>query len=405
MPAFEYEALTDTGTKATGMLESDSSSFARQELREMGLTPIEVKPVSGLASKTDVSQFLKPKPKIAGEALAILTRQLATLLDSGLPLDDSLNAVSRQTGQSARRILSDLRSKVREGSALASAMDDHKKTFSTLYRASILAGEASGNLAVVMNHLANYLEERSDSTKKIALALVYPILLCLVSVAVVTGLLVWVIPDLVDVINAAGQELPTLTQALISLSQFLVDYGLWLVVGLVSLWFGAWCLMRFGNLKPYVDSILLKTPIVSSAIRDHASSRYAGTLGILTASGISLLEAMRIAETVSGNTAINLRFQKITEQVNDGGQLAHAMEQANIFNSMVIQLTAVGEQSGSLPPMLQRAAQVQDGILQRRMATFVSLFEPLTLLVMGSVVMAIVLAVMLPILNLNQLAQ
>ena len=405
MPAFEYEALTESGSTATGTLESDSSSYARQELRDMGLIPIEVKPISSLSSDVEFSQAFKFKPKVAGEALAILTRQLATLLDSGLPLDDSLRAVSRQTSKSAGRILSDLRARVREGQTLASAMESHTKTFSTLYRASILAGEASGNLALVMNHLAEYLEERSDSTKKIALALVYPALLCLVSISVVTGLLVWVIPDLVDVIDAAGQELPVLTKGLISLSQFLVSYGIWLTAGMIGLWILFWSLLRFGNLKPYVDSVLLKTPLANIAIQDLSTSRYAGTLGILTASGISLIESLRIAESVTGNTAIHGRFQTITSQVNDGGQLSYAMERADIFNSMVVQLTAVGEQSGSLPSMLQRAAQVQDGILQRRMATFVALFEPLTLLIMGSVVMAIALAVMLPILNLNQLIQ
>lgn len=402
MAVFEYEALTASGTMTQGVLEADGPSEVRQELREMDLVPVDVKPVSMLAGS---STHLRGQPRVAGEALAIMTRQLSTLLDSGLPLDDSLAAVAKQSNKTAKRILSDLRSKVREGQTLASAMEVYKKTFSSLYIASVVAGEASGNLAPVMSQLANYMEERSDSGKKIALALVYPILLTVVSVSVVVGLLVWVIPGLVDVITEAGQELPGLTKAMIGMSQFLVDYGILLLLGFAAIWVSFWALMRFGGIKPWVDEFLLRMPVMSSTIRDSVSSRYTGTLGILTASGISLVEAMRIAETVTTNVAVRKRVQAITQQVQDGGQLAQSMDRSQLFNGMVVQLVSVGEQSGSLAEMLQRAARVQDDIVQRRTATFVALFEPLTLLLMGGVVMTIVLAVMLPILNLNQLVQ
>lgn len=402
MPVFEYEALSASGVKTQGVLEADSPAEARQEIRDMDLVPVDVKTVSALAGS---NQRLRSQPRVAGEALAIMTRQLSTLLDSGLPLDDSLAAVAKQSNKTAKRILSDLRSKVREGQTLASAMQSYRKTFSSLYCASVVAGEASGNLPQVMNQLAIYMEERSDAGKKIALALVYPLLLSIVSISVVVGLLVWVIPGLVEVITGAGQELPWLTRALINSSQFLVNYGMLILLVLAAIWLGFLALMRFGGIKPWVDAALLHTPLVSSTICDRVSSRYTGTLGILTASGISLVDAMGIAESVTGNLEVQKRVRAITQQVQDGGQLAQSMDRSQLFNGMVIQLVSVGEQSGSLAAMLQRAARVQDDILQRRMATFVALFEPLTLLFMGAVVMAIVLAVMLPILNLNQLVQ
>ena len=407
MPAFEYEASNSEGAKMTGFLEADSPADARNMLRDMALIPIDVVPAADSASPLRQANpfFSRPQSKIGRETLAILTRQLATLLDSGLVLDDCLNAVSKQSSKPTKRVLSDLRAGVREGQALATTMERHPKTFSPLYVASVVAGETSGNLSLVMNHLANYLERRSSSDKQIAVALIYPILLSVISFSVVAGLMIWVIPDLVEVITSAGQELPALTKGLIGLSDFLSRYALFSGILLVASWLAFRALLLNTVVKSRVDAFSLNIPFVGRLLKEVSSSRYCGTLGILTTSGIPLASAMSIANSVTTNAAISEKLTTLAQQVREGGQFSTTMESSRLFNELVIQLVSAGEHSGQLAPMLQRAAEIQDDFLQRKMATFTALFEPLILIFMGVIVMVIVLAIMMPILNLNQLVQ
>jgi general secretion pathway protein F len=409
MAAFSYAALDSGGKERTGILEGDSARHIRQLLRSQGLAPLKVQQATGDGKQVNTS-FGGSKTTIKTGELALLTRQLATLIRSSMPLEEALNAVSRQYEGNTKRsknklssIISSVRSRVLEGHTLADSMAVYPKAFPILYRATVSAGEHAGHLDLVLGRLADYTESSYNSIQKAKLALIYPVLLLLMSIAIVTGLMAFVVPDVVEVFVGQGQQLPLLTRALITSSDFVVNYGV-LVVFLLG---AIYALIRVGLKNPKFrlqwDQRLLVFPLIGQYIRSSNTARYASTLSILISSGVPLVDAMQIAAEVIANKCLQASVKSAAKQVREGGSLYLSLEQSGYFPPMMIHMIASGEASGELDTMLERVAESQQRELDNLMATLIGIFEPVMLVTMGAAVLIIVVAILQPIFDLNQL--
>ncbi|MGK0441180.1 MAG: general secretion pathway protein F [Pseudohongiellaceae bacterium] len=403
MPAFSYVALNTIGKQQKGVLEGDSSRQIRQQLRDLSLTPLEVVLVNDKKHKTQ-EQHVYHSPSVKIAELSMITRQLATLVQAGLPLEEALNAVGKQSEKAKLRgIVLTVRSKVLEGHSLADSLAEYPNAFPSLFRATVAAGEHTGHLDLVLNRLADYSEGAYASRQKAMLALLYPILLFVMSIAIVSGLMAFVVPDVVAVFVGQGQQLPALTSALISVSGFVVDYGF--VVLIVS--FVAVAMFRMfmkkTAFKLWVHKQILHLPLLGRLSRGGNCARYASTLSILTTSGIPLVDAMNIAVEVMANHYLKLRVNEATQQVREGGSLCRALDQCGYFPPMMIHMIASGEMSGELDAMLGRVSKHQQKELDNLVATLVGFFEPVMLLFMGGAVLIIVVAILQPIFDLNSL--
>lgn len=400
MPAFDYTALDTAGRKKRGVLEADSPRLVRQLLRERQLIPLDVNETR--QKQNDRNLF--SRNSMRGADLALVTRQLATLIQAGLSVEESLSATAQQTEKSSvERIILAVRSKVREGHSLADSLAQFPRAFPTLYIATIAAGEQSGHLDAVLNRLADYIEEQQSFQQKIQLAMIYPIMLVVMSVLIVTGLMVYVVPDIVETLITSGQELPVATKVLISISSFLENHGLWLLLCLLLLAIAIKQLLNRPAIKLRWHKRLLHLPLVKRISRGGNAARYISTLAILTNSGIPLVEGMRISTAVVTNTFLRQRLTAANQQVKEGISLNRTLTQCGYFPPMIVHLVASGETSGELGPLLQKAGKAQETELQRLVSAMVALLEPITLVLMGLIVMSIVFAVLLPILNLNQI--
>jgi len=401
MPAYEYKALDARGKQKQGVLEADAPRAVRQQLREKGLTPLAVEPA---AQKSSRSNPLNGRGSLTAADLALVTRQLATLIQSGIPIEQALSATAQQTTRPrTRSMLIAIRAKVMEGYTLADSLGEFPKAFPRLYRSTVAAGEHAGHLDLVLNRLADYTESRQESRQKIQLAAIYPIILSFVAIAIVVFLLTYVVPDIIEVFVKQGQELPGLTVAMLAMSGFLTSYGVYLFILLVG------CLMafRFALTKPAIrlrfHKRLLHLPLFAGMVRGVNTARYASTLSILTTSGVPLVDAMRIAGEVLSNDYLRQELRDAARKVSEGGSLHRALDQSGYFPPMMLTMIASGEASGELDSMLERTARMQENTLQSKIAAIVGLFEPMMLLVMGVVVLIIVMAIMLPILNMSNL--
>jgi general secretion pathway protein F len=342
--------------------------------------------------------------RLSAADLALLTLQLSTLVQAGLPLEEALEAVAKQ---SARRriagLLSAVRSRVMEGHALAAALAQFPNAFPDLFRATVAAGERSGHLGHVLEQLAAYTQARQASRQKIQMALVYPLILMLASVVIVGFLLGYVVPDVVKIFVDSGQPLPWLTRALISVSNGLRSHGLWLF-GALAMVGGLW---RWSLRQPLWrmrwHRLVLNLPIAGQLLREMEAARFASTLAILGKSAVPLVDALEIAAAVIGNLSIRARMADVARAVREGGTLTRGLEIGGDIPPMMLHMIASGELAGELDRMLSRAAEQQESSLAARIALVVSLFEPAMLVLMGGVVLLIVLAILLPILSLNQL--
>ncbi|MCP2065021.1 type II secretion system inner membrane protein GspF [Pseudomonas laurylsulfatiphila] len=400
MPTFDYRALDAQGRSCKGRLEADGPRHARQLLRERGVWPrvlIEVR----------VGSDTGKQPRGAGLSaadLALLTLQLATLVQAGLPLEEALEAVAKQSSKrKVAGLLSAVRSRVMEGHALASALGQFPRAFPELFRATVAAGERSGHLGHVLEQLAAYTQARQASRQKIQMALVYPLILMLASVAIVGFLLGYVVPDVVKIFVDSGQPLPWLTQALIGVSNGLRNHFLLLIGVLVTL-FGLW---RWSWQQPQWrlrwHRWLLSAPVIGEVLRAMEAARFASTLAILGKSAVPLVDALEIAAAVIGNLTIRARMVDVARSVREGGTLTRGLELSGDIPPMMLHMIASGERAGELDRLLARAAEQQESSLAARIALVVSLFEPAMLVLMGGVVLLIVMAILLPILSLNQL--
>ncbi|BCG63957.1 MAG: general secretion pathway protein F [Methyloprofundus sp.] len=402
MPAFRYIALDGKGRKKKGILESDTTRQARQQLRSQDLKPLEVHIVNQAVNSTQTNLF---SPSIRASELSLLTRQLATLVRAALPLEESLLAIAQQSeSQKITLVLMTVRSDVLTGKPLAQALENFPRIFRKDFIATVAAGEQSGDLAIVLERLADHVERSQQLKQKILGALLYPVILTIIALLVVGGLLTYVVPQIIHVFDSMQQDLPPLTQNLIALSSLLQNHGiLILIVCILAVGF-AYFLLQKPSLKEKWHLLLFKIPLISPLIRTLNSARFCRTLSTLLMSGVSMLQALSIAGKVVNNVPMSNTVQQAIQQVREGSSLSHALQRGIGFPPLTIHLIASGESSGQLDTMLEKAAETQERELESWISSFLTLLEPLLLLTMGGIVLTIVLAIMLPIFNLNQLA-
>lgn len=406
MAAFQYTALDARGKQKKGVLEADSVRQIRQMLRDQGLVPLNVSNTSQREKSTDskpgtLSNFGR---RLSALDRVLFTRQLATLITAGLPVEEALQAIAKQSEkQHVRTLVLGIRSRVLEGHALAASMGDYPTTFSDMYRSTVAAGEQSGFLDRVLENLAAYGERQFESGRDVEMALVYPVILFLLALAIVSALMIFVVPDMVGVIENMGQELPRVTQVLLAISDFMVQNWWLLLIGIGALAVAVRALLAQPGVRLQWDRRKLSMPLIGRIARGTNSSRYANTLSILTSSGVPLVDAMKIAEQVVANQWLKSRLGEATQKVREGSSLNVALEAVGYLPPMLLHMVASGEASGQLDEMLERVAVFQQAEVERVVTTVVSLFQPLMLVFMGGLVMFIVMAILLPILNMNQL--
>jgi general secretion pathway protein F len=403
MGAFEYSAVDGAGRRKSGVLAGDTARQVRQALREQGLFPVTVEEVSAQPRRRSRSLFHR-SPGIP--ALVLFTRQLATMARSGSALDKSLQIVSSQTEQvGMKKVVAALRARVQEGQALAAALADFPGIFPDYYRATVAAGESSGRLDHVLVRLADYVEFKQQLRQKVVLALAYPVLLSTVALLVVIGLLAYVVPQVVTVFQNLHQELPLLTRILITTSEWVRQFGTIAVVLLVLLTLGFRLLLNRPGFRFRFHRFLLRLPLLGKFLRGLEVARFSRTFSILVASGVPALNGMNIAAEVMGNLALRDAVTVAAQRVREGESINQALARTGSFPPMVIHLIASGEASADLARMLDQAAASQEQEITMKTGLATAIFEPLLILVMGGLVLLIVLAVLLPVFELNQLVK
>ncbi len=403
MATFEYQAINVKGQNVKGSFEADTVKLARQQLKSKDLTLLEIEEVhkkEHSGNRTMLSQ------RISMRQLAHITRQLAALLGSGLSIDEALGITAKQLDSAkAKRILLGVRGRILEGQSLAQACSAFPSSFPPLYRATVEAGESSGKLDQVLQRLADYISDKGQLHSKLQMAMIYPMMLTSVSLLVVIGLLAYVVPEITSVFDKMGGELPTITKLLIACSDFFKHYGLILLIVVTGLSMGFKMLMRLPEPRMRFHLFILNMPFVSRFSKGMNTARFTRTLAILTNSGVELLQALQISSQVLTNNAMQKAVEAASIRVREGQSLNKAMEASGLFPPVTIHLVASGEASGQLPKMLASAADDQERDIQALTEMTLGLFEPILILVMGLVVLAIVLAILLPIFEMNQLVK
>jgi len=405
LAAFEYLALDINGREKKGIVEADSHRQVRQNLRDKGLTPLSVKVSEKKVGNGIASLFSGVlRTSLSFNERALLVRQLATLIAAGLPVEEALLAVSKQGNRNAiQSLVLNVRSKVLEGYSLAQGMADYPRAFPALHRSTVAAGESAGHLDLVLARLADFTETQQASISKVKQALVYPIILLVLTLAILGGLLGYVVPDIVEVFADSEQELPWLTIAVINTSDFVVEWGGLFLLLLLLVGLGLIRLFRSPKIEMSFDKKLLGVPVVGKLSLGNNISQFASTLSILTSSGVPLVDAMQISSEVLSNTWLRTLVIDATNRVREGSTLYSALDQSTYFPPMMLHMIASGEASGELDQMLSRVAEHQEADASMILNVLVSLFGPLMLVFMGGAVFTIVMAILLPIINLNQL--
>ncbi|WP_188152331.1 type II secretion system inner membrane protein GspF [Teredinibacter waterburyi] len=406
MAAYSYQALDARGKTVKGVIEGDSERQVRNQLRAKQLKPLNVKTTRQKnTGKSDSGfGFQFGRPHMNYRDVSLVTRQLASLVQSGLPIDEVLHSTAKQSRKpAAKTILLQVRSRVLEGLGLAQAMAEVPRVFDNLYRAMVKAGESSGYLGPVLEQLADYTERTQETKQKLKMAMVYPIIMICVSISVVTLLMVKVVPKLVGLFERNKSDLPAVTEFLIGASNFLVNYGIFLLLGLVALGAFLKWLLRSEKRKRAWHKIQLRLPLMGELIMQGECSRYANTLGLLVNSGVPLLEGLRIASQVLTNNELKRASQEVAIAVQEGSSLHKALDQAGAFPPLLVQMAASGEANGKLAEQLLHAARNQERELEFSVNTALGLMEPLMVLFMGGIVTFIVIAILLPIFQMNQL--
>ena len=400
MPAYQFTALDASGKQQKGVLEGDSARQIRQQLRDKALIPISVDPVEQKQKHQAQRWFQK---KMTAYDLALMTRQLSVLVAAAIPLEEALRAVAKQSEKvHVQNLLLSVRSKVLEGYSLANALQQSGH-FPDLYIATIAAGERSGHLDLILDQLSDYTENRFAMQKKVQGAMIYPIILMLMSFAIVMGLMTYVVPDIVKTFDQDKGALPWITVALMQASDFIRLAWPFLLVGTIL---GIFLLVRFLKTSAghyAFDRLTLKLPLFGKLSRGINAARFASTLSILTQSGVPLVDALKIGAAVSSNWVIRDAVNLAAEKVTEGGNLGTQLERSGYFPPMMVQMIKSGEASGELDRMLERASTMQDREVTTLISTLLALLEPLMLVLMASIVLVIVIAVMLPIVNMNNM--
>jgi len=401
--AFEFVALDTNGRQQKGVLEADTARQIRSQLREKGLTPLNVDAVIRKQASQSSFSFINRR-SLSSADLSLVTRQLATLVQASLPIEESLKAVAEQCEKDwVKSMMLAVRARVVEGHTLADALREFPASFDHLYCSMVAAGEKSGFLASVLQRLADYTEKRQYLTNKVTVALIYPAFLVIVALAVVSFLLSYVVPMVVEQFMTMNAELPLLTIIIIALSEFIQSWGLLLLIGIVLLVFMIKALLRSDSRRTRWHGMMLKLPLVGKVARGLNSARFARTLSIMVASGVPLLEGLRIAGEVMTNLVMKNAVFEAAIMVSEGASLRKSLAETGYFPPMMLHMIASGENSGELEQMLERTADHQDQDFETLVTISLGLFEPLMILFMGILVLLIVLAILLPIFQLNQL--
>lgn len=402
MPAFEYQALDAKGRNKSGVISADSERDARQRLKASALFATNLEPAKS-ASSTGFF-LLNVSDRISAKDVNLITRQLSTMLLAATPIEEAVRVLAVEAEKAnVRRVLTRVRTRVMEGVRLSAAMSQEPRSFDPLFCAMVSAGEASGNLASVLAQIADQREKAQETKGKVQTAMIYPLTLALVATAVVTIMMIFVVPRIVEQFTSFGGELPILTQIVIGVSEFLTAYGLGLLFFVVLTSVGAVIALRQPALKLALDTQMLRLPMLGRLIQTVNTARFARALGTLVSGGSPILEALTAAKATLANARLRVSIEAVIEQVKEGASLSATLKKADHFPSMLSYMIAAGERSGELPQMLQRVADYLDREFDGFSKTALGLLEPLIVVVMGGIVGAIVVAIMLPILQLNQL--
>ena len=402
MGAFEYVAMDQSGKQSKGVLEGDTPKHVRQILRDRKLLPVSVSEVAQKEARRQRS-FSFRRGLSSGE-LALITRQLASLSQSGLPLEEALLAVAQQNDQPrTKSILLGVRAKVMEGHSLADGFSEFPQAFPELYRATVAAGEQSGHLDVVLERLADYTEARQELRQRVTNAMVYPIALVVMAAGIISFMLATVVPKIVGVFENTSAELPALTTGMIATSDFLRDWWFLVILGFLALsWLTWWILQKEGPRRRY-HNILLRTPIVGRLTRGVNTARFTRTLSILAGSGVPILEALKISAEVIENVPMRDAVTEATVRVREGASISKSLDASKLFPPMMIHLVSSGEAGGRLEEMLSRSAAGQEREVDGLIAALLGILQPLLIVIMGAIVLTIVLAILLPIFEINNL--
>jgi len=404
MAAFDYQAVDSRGKIKKGVIEADTPRQARAVLRDQGLMPTEVAASLQKSKQQAKSSSFGGNKKISATELALFTRQLATLVESGLPLEEALLAVAEQCEKnSLKSMIMAVRTKVTEGYGLAESMAEYPQAFNNLFRAMVAAGEKSGHLDKVLDRLADYTEQRQQLRSQMIQAMVYPIIMLVVAIGVIVVLLTSVVPQIVGQFEHMGANLPSSTQFLIAASEFLQNYGLFLFLLIAASIMAFLQLLKKQVFRYRVHKNMLSMPALGKVARGVNTARFARTLSILTASAVPLLESMSIAGEVLDNLYIKDKVKQSADKVREGTSLRVSLEQTKLFPPMMLHMIASGEKSGQLEHMLGRAADNQDREFEALMNISLKALEPAIMITMAGVVLFIVMAILQPILQLNTL--
>jgi general secretion pathway protein F len=403
MAAFEFVALDRAGKQKKGIMEGDTPRQVRQLLRDKQLIPLEVESVVGNSKqKSPQSESGFFKTKISALDLALITRQIATLVRASIPVEESIKGVAEQCEKPKQRsMLMGIRSRIVEGHTMADALSEYPGVFSDLYRSMVAAGERSGHLDLVLERLADYAEARQQIQSKISGALLYPIILAVVSVAIVGFLLGYVVPQITESFTQSGQALPWLTQTLLDMSEFIKTKGLWVLLFIILIIIICWRLLKVPSNRLKWDRWKLNAVGIGKVIRGMNAARFSRTLSILNQSSVPLLEGMRIAGSVMTNAELKRAVKEASVKVSEGAGLKISLQQCGYFPPMMLHMIASGESSGELEQMLDRAADNQEKQFDNLVGNMMNMIGPIMILIMGSFVFTIVLAIMMPVFQLK----
>ncbi|RJG14714.1 type II secretion system inner membrane protein GspF [Massilia cavernae] len=406
MPAFRYEAVDDNGATKKGVVNADSPRSARADLRMQGLTPLNVEAISAQVDASGAAKSRGLGEKLSQVELALFTRQLASLLEAGLPLEQAFTALLEQAERPyVRDLIASIRAEVMGGAPFSDALSRHPRDFADIYRALVASGEQIGHLARVLSRLADYIERRNALVQKVRLAFTYPAIVTVVAFAIVIFLLTYVVPQIVSVFANTKQKLPLLTVMMLGVSNFVRAYGIYVGLALIGAFWMWRRALQQPDLKRRWHTWLLTAPIYGKFERSLNTARFASTLAITTGSGVPILRALDTSRDTLSNVAMKELVEQASASVREGVSLARALSAQKHFPPMLIHMIRAGEITGELPAMLERAANSQQQDLERRTLTIAGLLEPVLILAMGVVVLLIVLAVLMPIIEINQLVR
>jgi general secretion pathway protein F len=406
MPAFRYDAVDAAGLPRKGVVNADNARAARAELRGQGLVPLSVETIAAQVDAAGVTKRRAFGERLSTTELALFTRQLASLLEAGLPLEQAFTALLEQAERPyLRDLIASIRSEVIGGAAFSDVLARHPRDFAEIYRALVASGEQIGHLSRVLSRLADYIERRNALVQKVKLAFTYPAIVTVVAFAIVIFLLTYVVPQIVAVFASTKQKLPVLTLVMLAVSDYVRAWGLLTGAVLVAAWFGWRRALKQPALKLRWHTWLLTAPIYGRFERSLNTARFASTLAITIGSGVPILRALQTSRDTLNNVAMQQLVEEASDSVREGVSLARALSAQKHFPPMLIHMIRAGEITGELPAMLERAAGAQEQDLERRTLTIAGLLEPALILAMGVVVLLIVLAVLMPIIEINQLVR